>query len=265
VATALAGIGLVSAWRAFQRQQRLAEMTSNFVSSVSHELRAPLASVRLMAESLVQGRVSDDEKRKDYFRLILQESCRLSTLVENVLDFSHIRQGRKTYEFEPVDLPALIRLTVKLMEPNAGECNVGISLEENATGSEEIAPCWDGYAVQQALMNLIDNAIKHSPAGAVVKVAWDTTDGAAGSTIRLMVEDQGPGIPKEEQENIFEPFYRRGQELHRETRGVGIGLSLVKHIAEAHGGRVLVESSLGHGSRFTLELPMRRESHGEES
>jgi two-component system sensor histidine kinase SenX3 len=95
-------------------------------------------------------------------------------------------------------------------------------------------------------------------------VAYSLAESAAGSNIRVVVEDQGPGVPAEEQEKIFEPFYRRGSELHRETKGIGIGLSLVKHIAEAHGGLVLVESVVGQGSRFILELPAGREPHGNE-
>lgn len=261
-ATAAAGIGLAGAWRAFQRQSQLAEMTSNFVSSVSHELRAPLASVRLMAESLDKDRVTDNEKRKDYLRLIVQECGRLSSLVENVLDFSRIHQGRKRYEFEPVDLTALVQQTVKLMEPSAGERKVSLLLSEPIPEGEEKQPCWDGQAIQQALVNLLDNAIKHSPPQTVVKVACKPAKGGTGSRIHLIVEDQGPGIPAEEQERIFAPFYRRGSELHRETKGIGIGLSLVKHIAEAHGGRVLVESIVGQGSRFTLELPVRMEPDG---
>ena len=256
-ATAAAGIGLVSAWRAFQRQLRLAEMTSNFVSSVSHELRSPLASVRLMAESLDQGKIADSEKQRGYYRLIVQECRRLSALVENVLDFSRIQQGRKQYEFEPVDLLALMRQTTASMVPIAAERQVGLILEDLPPGIADLQPCWDGPAVQQALANLVDNAIKHAPPGTDVKVG--TAYAEAVRTIRITVEDMGQGIPAEEQERIFEPFYRRGSELRRETRGIGIGLSIVKHVAEAHGGRVLVHSAPGQGSHFTLELPNRED------
>jgi signal transduction histidine kinase len=254
-AAAAAGIGLVSAWRAFQRQLRLAEMTSNFVSSVSHELRSPLASVRLMAESLDQGRIGESERQKGYFRLIVQECRRLSSLVENVLDFSRIHQGRKRYEFEPIDLVALVRQTVALMVPLADERQVSLILEESPPGSADLQPCWDGQAMQQALVNLIDNAIKHAPAGTEVKIGIAVVNAETESMIRITVEDAGQGIPDEEQKRIFEPFYRLGSELRRETRGIGIGLSIVKHVAEAHGGRVLVHSISGQGSRFTLELP----------
>jgi signal transduction histidine kinase len=109
----------------------------------------------------------------------------------------------------------------------------------------------DGRAIQQALVNLIDNAIKHSPKGSLVRVEFEWNEDRA----RLWVEDEGPGIPAEEHEKIFERFYRLGSELRRETQGVGIGLSIVKHIVEAHGGHVTVRSNPGHGSRFTIELP----------
>lgn len=257
VASAAAGLGLLSAWRAFQRQQQLAEMTTNFVSSVSHELRSPLASVRLMAESLDQGRITEGERQKGYFHLIVQECRRLSSLVENVLDFSRIRQGRKRYEFEPVDLVALVRQTVASMVPIADERQVNLILEDLPLASTDLQPCWDGSAVQQALVNLIDNAIKHAPARTAVKIGIALVKAGTEPMIRIAVEDSGQGIPVEEQERIFEPFYRLGSELRRETRGIGIGLSIVKHVAEAHGGRVLVHSASGQGSRFTLELPLR--------
>jgi signal transduction histidine kinase len=254
-------IGLTSAWRSFQRQLRLSEMKSGFVSSVSHELRAPLASVRLMAESLERGTVADDIKRREYYRMIVRECGRLSSLVENVLDFSRISQGRKQYEFEPIDLDALVGQTVKSMEPYAHEKGVGISFSGPPSGLEEIQPRWDGQAVAGALVNLIDNAIKHAPPESVVAVALEQFDdpsarNGSSRTIQLSVEDQGHGFPEEEKERIFEPFYRYGSELRRETRGAGIGLSIVKHVAEAHGGSVLVESVVGKGSRFTLVLPL---------
>jgi signal transduction histidine kinase len=279
--TAAALIGLVAAWRAFHRQLRLAEMKSNFVSSVSHELRAPIASVRLMAESLERGKVHEPQKQGEYFRFIVQECRRLSSLIENVLDFSRIEQGRKQYEFEPTDLLALTRETVKLMEPYAEE--KGVRLEFNPKlETEKTELELDGRAIQQALVNLIDNAIKHSPKGQIVSVGVDDSDrrtgilpvsiiaaesasqsgpenksGTGRMPVLLYVEDHGPGIPPAEQEKIFERFYRLGSELRRETQGVGIGLSIVRHIVEAHGGKVTVRSNVGQGSRFTIVLPAK--------
>jgi len=305
-------LGVLASWLAFQRQLRLNELKSNFVSSVSHELRAPIASVRLMAESLERGKVPEAPKQQEYFRFIVQECRRLSSLIENVLDFSRIEQGRKQYDFEPTDLVALTQQTVKLMETYAAERGVNLQLQlPNAQPAAGPQPSTlnpqlsdyqlsaDGKALQQALINLIDNALKHSPKGDTVTVglglegqkpqpgeniqrptsniqhpaasiqhpepgiqhpASSDTDHVSrftfhASRLLLWVEDHGEGIPVAEQEKIFERFYRRGSELRRETQGVGIGLSIVKHIVEAHGGRVFVRSTLGQGSRFTIELP----------
>jgi signal transduction histidine kinase len=296
--TAAAMIGLFTAGRAFRQQLQLSEMKSNFVSSVSHELRAPIASVRLMAESLERGKIAEPQKQNEYFRFIVQECRRLSSLIENVLDFSRIEQGRKQYEFEPTNLVMLVNQTVALMQPCAAEKGVnliwGTSNIEHPTSNIELNV--DGKAIQQALVNLIDNALKHSPKGETVKVGIEVSDRRSEdggrkpepemldasrithhdapfknqerersqesihhppSTIHLSVSDHGPGIPPEEHEKIFERFYRRGSELRRETQGVGIGLSIVKHIVEAHGGRVIVRSAAGAGSRFTIELPIQ--------
>lgn len=267
-------LGLVTAYRSFRRQWRLNEMKSNFVSSVSHELRAPIASVRLMAESLERGRILEATRQREYFHFISQECRRLSALVENVLDFSRIEQGHKQYEFEPTDLVALARQTVQLLQPYAAERNVALELIlPSLTGSpSEIYLTADGHALQQALVNLIDNALKHSPPGGKVivglqagKLEEDPTTTAlspgAGHVrpqlVELWVEDQGEGIPPAEQERIFERFYRLGSELRRQTQGVGIGLSIVKHVVEAHGGRVRVRSAVSQGSRFTIELPAK--------
>jgi signal transduction histidine kinase len=256
--TAIAGFA--TARRAFYRQLKLNEMKSNFVSAVSRELRAPIASVRLLAEGLDRGKITEPQKQKEYFRFIVQECRRLTSLIENVLDYSRIEQGRKKYEMEPTDIAALLGQTVKLMSPNAEERQARIELRLPESAIPQ-AVC-DGLAVQQALINLIDNAVKHSPPGAVVGVGISAPPAEinAAARLELWVEDQGPGIPPAEHEKIFERFYRRGSELRRETQGIGIGLTIVKHIAEAHGGRVRVQSAVGRGSRFTLELPLCRES-----
>ena len=251
-AAAAALIGVVGTWRAYAKQRRLNELKSNFVSSVSHELRAPIASVRLMAESLDRGKITDQGKQREYFRFISQECRRLSALIENVLDFARIEQGRKQYEFEPADLGALVRNTITLMEPCAAEREVRLVLELPTTAPDGLPVTVDAKALQQALVNLVDNAIKHSAPGSAVTLGLEP-----GDPLRIWVEDTGPGIPPEEHTKIFERFYRRGSELRRETQGVGIGLSIVKHIVEAHHGRIHVRSAVGQGSRFTIELPAR--------
>ena len=279
-----ATVGCAAAYRAFHRQLHLSELKSNFVSSVSHELRAPIASVRLMAESLERGKITEEPKQREYFKFIVQECRRLSSLIENVLDFSRIEQGRKEYEFEPTDVLGLAQQTVKVMEPYAEERQVKLLFEQSANGSTELSAVLDGKAIQQALVNLIDNAIKHSRKGDTVTVGLGhgtsrlgppegnsassvdappvalRRDGDSFPVINLSVEDHGEGIPASEHQKIFERFYRLGSELRRETQGVGIGLSIVKHVVEAHGGRVVVRSAPGAGSRFTIELPVQQSS-----
>jgi signal transduction histidine kinase len=253
--------GFFTARRAFRRQQHLNELQSNFVSAVSHELRAPIASIRLMSEELEDSDGQDPARGRDYHHLIHQECRRLSRLIENVLDFARHDQGRQHYSFEPAEVQPLVEATVKLMRPCAAERRVTLT----ATFQGQSRPVkLDGRALQQALVNLIDNAIKHSPPNAGVTIGVEfgpacprqPSNGAlAPATLRLWVEDAGEGIPPEEHQRIFDRFYRCGSELRRATQGVGLGLAIVKHVTEAHGGKVTVRSALGQGSRFTLELP----------
>jgi signal transduction histidine kinase len=218
-------------------------------------LRAPIASVRLLAEALDRGAISEQPKQKEYFRFIVQECHRLTGLIENVLDFSRIEQGRKKYQFEEADLNALVEQTVKLMKPMAVERSVSLEISDPQPLTLNPQLLCDGLAVHQALVNLIDNAIKHSPAGDQVSIALVSSSSSSSNFVSISVTDHGPGIPAAEHEKIFERFYRRGSELRRETQGIGIGLTIVKHVAEAHGGRVTVESEVAKGSKFTIELP----------
>jgi signal transduction histidine kinase len=259
VTAGVAGLGAWQMNRAFRRQLALNAEKSNFVASVSHELRTPLASLRLLAEGLAAGRVEDESKRHEYAGFLVQETRRLGALVENVLDFARIEQGRKQYQFEPTDLGRLVTATVRLFEPLAAERQVRLELNLPAGSAEpggSLELNADGAALQQALVNLLDNALKHAPADSAVTVALEGADRAPLGRVRLSVSDAGPGIPLEDHERIFERFFRRGSELRRETQGVGLGLAIVKHIVAAHRGRVWVESQPGQGARFVVELPL---------
>ena len=235
---------------ALVRERQLNELKSDFVSSVSHELRAPVASMRIMAENLGSGIVTDESRRREYHNLIADECWRLSTLIENVLDLARIERNRKTYRFAESDVAMLTRDAVHLLQPRAAQRRQEIRAE--IPESIEPPPVCDSLAVQQALINLLDNAIKFSPEKAAITVRLAMCD---TEKWELSVADQGPGVPEEEQVNIFERFHRLGSELQRETQGTGIGLSIVKHIAEGHGGRVVVENQPHGGAKFSLLLP----------
>ncbi len=250
VAVAISGGALVFIHRAVERERRLNAMKSDFVASVSHELRAPVASIRLMADALNAGKI-EPHTVGEFHQLISREGARLSTLIDNVLDFARIEQGRRQWRFEPCDLGALLTGTLALMEPLAREKGVTLISPTMPSIEADVDP----GAIQQALVNLLDNAIKFSPAGSQVEIIL-TAEGP--SHWIFQVTDQGPGIPAEEHKRIFEKFHRLGSELRRETQGTGIGLSLVKSIAEAHGGKVTLASAPGNGSVFSFIGPISR-------
>ena len=229
--------------RAVERERRLNALKSDFVASVSHELRAPVASIRLMADALTAGKI-EPHTVSEFHRLISREGARLTTLIENVLDFARIEQGRKSWHFETSDLSALVSETLSLMEPLAAEKSITLV----ASAFPAVEAHVDPGAIQQALVNLLDNAIKFSPASSQVEI----TLREVSPDWQIQITDHGPGIPPAEHQRIFQKFYRLGSELRRETQGTGIGLSLVKAVAEAHGGRVLLASVPGQGSSFTL-------------
>jgi len=226
----------------------LARVKSDFVANVSHELRTPLALIRLYAETLELGRLKDKEKYQEYFRIIREESERLTALINNILDFSRIEAGRKEYEFQETDLGELVHSTLGSYRFQIQQN--GFAFEENI--SADIPPVKvDREAIARSLLNLVNNALKYSRDRKFIGVSLYRS----GSSINLEVRDSGIGIPANEQEKIFEKFYRCGDPLVHNVKGSGLGLSLVRHIARAHGGDVLVESAPEKGSKFTIALP----------
>jgi len=241
--------GIWLTYRNVSREMNLARLKSDFVANVSHELRTPLALIRLYAETLELGRLTAKEKYQEYFRIIREESERLTALINNILDFSRIEAGRKEYEFKETNLADLVRSTLDSyrfqIEQN------GFSFEENISG--DIPPVSvDREAIARSLLNLVNNALKYSKDQKYIGVSLY----CANSRVNLEVRDRGIGIPSNEQEKIFEKFYRCGDPLVHNVKGSGLGLSLVRHIARAHGGDVLVESIPQKGSTFTIELPL---------
>ena len=247
LALLLAG-GIVLIHRNVAKEMALARLKSDFVSNVSHELRTPLSLIRLYAETLELGRLSSPEKCQEYYRIIREESERLSGLINNILDFSRIEAGRKEYDFRETDMRELVRSTLESYRYQI-EQN-GFAFEERI--AEDVPPMRvDREAVSRSLLNLVNNALKYSQDRKYIGVNLYRHNGS----VKLEVIDHGIGIPDQEQHKIFEKFYRVGDPLVHNTKGSGLGLALVRHIAQAHGGEVSVDSAPGEGSKFTITLP----------
>jgi signal transduction histidine kinase len=241
--------GIALALRTVSRELKVSQMKTDFVSNVSHELRTPLSSVRVFGEFLRLGRVKEEEKIREYGEYIETESRRLTQLINNILDFSKIESGRKTYNFERADVGEVISETLKTLEVQLKQN--GFSIRFEAPPSRLAPAVIDPDSIAQAFMNLLDNAVKYSGSAKEIVVRLEQDEGL----IRLTVTDHGIGIPREEQEKIFDKFYRVSTGLVHDVKGSGLGLSLVKHIVEAHRGRVTVRSEPGRGSSFTIHLP----------
>lgn len=246
----LMGGGMLLAYRNIARELSLAKLKSDFVSNVSHELRTPLALIRLYAETLELGRISNPEKRQEYYEIIRKESERLTSLINNILDFSRIESGKKEYSFRETDVADLVRGTLD---------SYRFEIEQNGFQFEQkidsnLPQVWlDREAIARSLLNLVNNAVKYSTAEKYLGVNLYRHNGG----VNLEVVDHGIGIPPKEQPRIFEKFYRVSDPLVHNTKGSGLGLSLVRHIVEAHGGEVAVESEPGQGSKFIITLPVQ--------
>jgi signal transduction histidine kinase len=243
--------GLIATLRLMRRESEMARLKADFVANVSHDLKTPLSVIRMFGETLEMGRVGDEVTRQEYYRVITRESERLSRLIENVLDFSRIEGGRRRYDMTPTAVEPLVRETIEAFSYPLAQR--GFKVEVRVAPDLPEVPM-DADAVGQALSNLVDNAINYSAERKAVAVDARRE----GEFLTLAVSDEGIGIPPEEQERIFEKFYRVGRSEIQGRRGSGVGLALVRHVAEAHGGRVTVESRPGEGSCFTLWLPMSR-------
>jgi signal transduction histidine kinase len=244
-------VSLGLALRSADRMMRLYMMKTDFVSNVSHELRTPLASIRVFAELLRLGRVQTPEKVREYGEYIERESRRLSRLIENILDFSRIESGRKTYSFAPTDVRQVVEGVLQSFDVHLRHHGFTVRLEVPDRPLPEVLA--DADALGQAVHNLLDNAVKFSGEARGIEVILA---GGAGE-VTIAVRDRGVGIPGDEQAKIFDRFHRVSTGLVHEVKGSGLGLSLVQHIVTVHGGRVTVESEPGRGSTFTLHLPSR--------
>jgi two-component system phosphate regulon sensor histidine kinase PhoR len=233
------------------RERKLSALKSDFVANVSHELKTPLALVRMFAELLQSGRVDDDAKRRQYLTIIVSESERLGALIENVLDFAKVERGKQAYEFVEGNVVDVVARAVEACRLRAERESVSLEYESD-TGLPPVR--LDERAIEIAVINLVDNAVKYAPDGRRVQVRV-TRD---ADRVEIRVSDQGAGISSDDKKRIFERFVRGKSAVGRQVRGSGIGLALVKHIAEAHGGRVWVEDHLPKGSTFVISLHLDR-------
>ncbi|MGH7357018.1 MAG: sensor histidine kinase, partial [Candidatus Rokuibacteriota bacterium] len=241
--------GILATWRLTRRETEMARLKSDFVANVSHDLKTPLSVIRMFGETLEMGRVTDEARRQEYYRVITREGERLSRLIDNVLDFSRIESGRRRYDVVPTAVEPVIRETLEAFAYPLEQ--QGFKVEVSVAPDLGPVPM-DADAIGQALANLVDNAIKYSADDKALAIDARVVDGR----LALSVTDRGIGVPTEEQGRIFEKFYRAGRSDTQGRRGSGVGLALVRHVALAHGGTVTVESEPGAGSRFTLWLPL---------
>jgi two-component system phosphate regulon sensor histidine kinase PhoR len=243
--TILAGIGFL--FYATWKEARANELKSDFISNVSHELKTPLSLIRMFGELLAMGKLKSPEKGQEYADIITREAERLSRLIDNVLDFARMERGPVAYDFQPGRLDEVVERSLDVYRHRLEREGFKLVTKIDAGLPETLI---DENAMTLLLLNLLENAVKYGRGEVAVYLTRQ------GNILRLVVGDQGPGIPYEEHKRIFDRFYRTRQARGTNVRGSGIGLSLVKHIAEAHGGTVTVDSEPGKGAAFIVDIPL---------
>jgi two-component system phosphate regulon sensor histidine kinase PhoR len=221
---------------------------SNFVAAVTHELRTPVATIKMYADMMRQGMVTDPAQREQFLGHICHESDRLSGLIDDVLTYTELGEQRRRYTFEPVAASLLVDDALAAV----GGALVGLEVEREVP--QDLVVEVDRRAMTHALVNLLTNAAKYGATGGKVRLGAERRP----EGVRFYVQDFGPGIPVAEHEKVFEAFYRVGDELTRKHPGSGLGLALVAEYVKAHAGKVGLECPPGEGARFTIQLPAAR-------
>jgi len=250
---AMAIMGLILG-QSFRRQLRLTRLKTDLVAAVSHELKTPLASMRVLVDSLLEDQSLNPAKTRDYLQLIAGENLRLSRLIENFLTFSRIERNRQSFEFSQTRPANVIQSAVQAArERFQPDCDLKVEI------SPELPPVYaDEDALVTVLLNLLDNAYKYTPSDKRIVVQAYPENGQ----VVFAVQDNGIGIAPRDQKRIFRRFFQVDRRLARETGGVGLGLSIVEFIVRAHGGSVLVKSQSGAGSTFAVRLPRDPKAQG---
>ncbi len=234
------------------RVREISQMKSDFVSKASHELRTPLSSIRAYVEMLVDGEAEDEASRREFYKIIQNETDRLGRLIDNMLNISRIEAGIVQIEREHVDIKALITRAIGTLEPQAREKDISLITRVSEV---DLSVEGDSDMLFQVVLNLVSNGVKYTPAGGRVTVTADSEN--LTRSVVLSVADTGLGIPPDAIPKIFDKFYRV-ENYKRVAKGTGLGLSLCKHIVETlHQGKIGVQSELGMGSKFWVTIPMR--------
>jgi len=247
------GVGSLLIARSLNAELKLARQKTDFVSNVSHELKTPLTSIRIFSELLAEGRVLDHAKQRSYLQIITAEAGRLTRLINNVLDFSRMESGEKKYNFQACDLTGLVRTTADTFRPHLESAGFQFTCELPAS---QIRVRGDADALSQIIVNLLSNAEKYSNGGKEVLLQVAQRQSPLPHA-EVRVQDRGPGVPRGSEEKIFEKFYRAHDSLSSGIQGSGLGLTIARQIARAHGGDVVYEPREGGGSCFILRLPVQ--------
>lgn len=240
-------LGIFLTLRDLSRERRLSQLRTEFVANITHELKTPLTSIRMFAETLRMRRAQNESEQEECLDVIVGETQRLSRLINTVLDFSKIERGQKQYRMSEVDISNVAQSAINTLKASLKE--QGFALDVKVESG--IRVIGDADALEQAILNLMDNAIKYSQQYKWIQFnLW-----AENNSVCFRVADRGIGIPETEKNRIFEKFYRASPGNRLDTGGAGLGLTVVRHIIDAHGGEIEVESRVDEGSRFTVRLP----------
>jgi len=232
-----------------KRERDLLKQKDNFVNAVSHELRTPIAGIRLCAETMFLGRIRDASYVKNYSKKILEQSDYLTSLVNNILDFSRMKKGHQDFVMEEMNISELLPAIVEQFQFSVSAENPAFSLDI----AEGLPPVkGDRNALTRVFNNIFENAVKYSPGEKWIGIKAILVN----NCVTISVQDRGIGIEKQHQKKIFKHFYRVQDEKSRFTKGTGLGLALVKYIVEKHRGKITIESIAGSGSTFTVFLPV---------
>ena len=236
--------------RAVNREFEVARVQSDFVAAVSHEFRSPLTSMRHMIELLATERVPDAATRNQFYEVLGREASRLQRLVEQLLDFRRMDEGAVDFDMQPIDATSFVEEAAAKFRDDASAH--GFSLEVASNGSRSVVR-GDRDALMRALWNLLENAVRYSPDCTTV---WLEVAEVDGDHLAIAVRDRGVGIPEDERASIFQKFVRGSAAQSLGARGTGLGLAMVAEIVRAHDGEIRLESEVGHGSTFTITLPL---------